>query len=145
MSQLNKFSQGKAMGKTLGPRKNQKTKNNQLAFSCPSKKIRPNEDRSLKLKNIQEQRKQLPIYHHMEPLTTVIKQSKSLVIVGEPGSGKTTQIPQFIDAANLNKGAKIAVTQPRRVAAISVASRVAQEYGKEVSLVCTFAPLEKKP
>lgn len=60
-----------------------------------------------------------------------------MVMVGETGSGKTTQIPQFVvysDLPNL-KGKMIACTQPRRVAAMSVAKRVADEMdGKQASL-----------
>ncbi|KAJ8977724.1 hypothetical protein NQ317_007273 [Molorchus minor] len=58
----------------------------------------------------------------------LIKRHKTLIILGETGSGKTTQIPQYINSARLQENGKIAITQPRRVAAISVALRVAQEY-----------------
>ena len=54
-----------------------------------------------------------------------IKKYKVLVLVGETGSGKTTQIPQFIHQEWNSK--KIVITQPRRVAAISIAKRVAME------------------
>lgn len=52
-----------------------------------------------------------------------------VIIVGETGSGKTTQIPQYMHEAGLTEGGalKIGCTQPRRVAAMSVAARVAQE------------------
>ena len=51
-----------------------------------------------------------------------------MILVGETGSGKTTQIPQFlIEAGIANKHKGIACTQPRRVAAMSVAKRVAEE------------------
>jgi HrpA-like RNA helicase len=50
---------------------------------------------------------------------------QTLILVGETGSGKTTQIPQFLlEAGYANKGQTIACTQPRRVAAMSVAQRV---------------------
>ncbi|KAL2346542.1 hypothetical protein Fmac_000542 [Flemingia macrophylla] len=52
-----------------------------------------------------------------------------LVIVGETGSGKTTQIPQYLHDAGYTKNGMIACTQPRRVAAMSVAARVSQEMG----------------
>ena len=51
-----------------------------------------------------------------------------MMVVGETGSGKTTQVPQFLHRAGFSRGGKmIAVTQPRRIAAISIASRVASE------------------
>ena len=52
-----------------------------------------------------------------------------LIIVAETGSGKTTQIPQYLHEIGYTKFGKIGITQPRRVAAMSVAARVAQEVG----------------
>ncbi len=72
------------------------------------------------------------------------RKSQILVFVGETGSGKTTQIPQFVlfdDLPHLNRK-MIACTQPRRVAAMSVAQRVAQELdvalGEEVGYSIRF-------
>lgn len=56
-----------------------------------------------------------------------IQQNDTLIIIGETGSGKTTQIPQFILQAGLADRGMIAITQPRRVAAITIATRVAKE------------------
>ncbi len=52
-----------------------------------------------------------------------------LIVIGETGSGKTTQITQYLAEAGLTKRGKIGCTQPRRVAAMSVAKRVAEEFG----------------
>jgi HrpA-like RNA helicase len=65
---------------------------------------------------IQETRRNLPIYSAKERLQTEIRENSSLVIIGETGSGKTTQIPQFVYEEDNNSG--IAITQPRRIAAI---------------------------
>ncbi len=69
----------------------------------------------------------LPVDAFRDELLDAVAVSPVLVCVGETGSGKTTQIPQFLaDAPFLNGGA-VVVTQPRRVAAVSVAHRVAAE------------------
>ncbi|OAY84022.1 putative pre-mRNA-splicing factor ATP-dependent RNA helicase DHX16 [Ananas comosus] len=77
----------------------------------------------------QEDRKSLPIYPYREELLKAIQDHQVLVIVGETGSGKTTQIPQYLHEAGYTEAGKIACTQPRRVAAMSVAARVSQEMG----------------
>lgn len=74
-----------------------------------------------------EQRKQLPVYKFRERIVQEIKKNDCLIFLGETGSGKTTQIPQFIyESGKLLRGI-CAITQPRRMAAISIAQRVAQE------------------
>ncbi|KAI2632020.1 P-loop containing nucleoside triphosphate hydrolase protein [Hypoxylon sp. NC1633] len=75
----------------------------------------------------------LPIAKHHDSLLYVIEKNQVTIVVGQTGSGKTTQIPQFLENAGwCSDGKIIAVTQPRRVAATTVAIRVAEEYGCEL-------------
>ncbi|KAI1816421.1 P-loop containing nucleoside triphosphate hydrolase protein [Poronia punctata] len=75
----------------------------------------------------------LPITKHHDSLLYLIETFPVTIVVGQTGSGKTTQIPQFLEHAGWCDGGKlIGVTQPRRVAATTVAVRVAEEYGCEV-------------
>lgn len=77
---------------------------------------------------MQEVRKSLPVYAYRDQILEAVKEFPVLIIVGETGSGKTTQIPQYLHEAGYSKnGQKIGCTQPRRVAAMSVAARVAEE------------------
>lgn len=86
-----------------------------------------------KAASIEDTRKSLPIYTFREQLLEAVSQYQVLIIVGETGSGKTTQIPQYLHEAGYTKnGLKVGCTQPRRVAAMSVAARVAEEMGVKV-------------
>lgn len=86
-----------------------------------------------KASSIEDTRKSLPIYTFRDGLLDAISQYQVLIIVGETGSGKTTQIPQYLHEAGYTKdGMKVGCTQPRRVAAMSVAARVAEELGVKV-------------
>uniref|UniRef100_A0A5B7BS90 RNA helicase n=1 Tax=Davidia involucrata TaxID=16924 RepID=A0A5B7BS90_DAVIN len=78
---------------------------------------------------LQEERKLLPMYPYRDELLKAVHDHQVLVIVGETGSGKTTQIPQYLHEAGYTKRGKVGCTQPRRVAAMSVAARVSQEMG----------------
>lgn len=78
---------------------------------------------------LQSDRKTLPIYPYRDELLKAVDDHQVLVIVGETGSGKTTQIPQYLHEAGYTQRGKIGCTQPRRVAAMSVAARVSQEMG----------------
>ncbi|GAA5895508.1 hypothetical protein JCM6882_006273 [Rhodosporidiobolus microsporus] len=80
--------------------------------------------------SIDETRKSLPVYQWREQFLEAVANYQVLVIEGETGSGKTTQLPQYLyEAGYCKDGKKIGCTQPRRVAAMSVAARVAEEVG----------------
>ncbi|OTA35828.1 hypothetical protein BTJ68_03977 [Hortaea werneckii EXF-2000] len=83
-----------------------------------------------KANTIEEKRKSLPVYQYRDTFLQAVNDYQILIIVGETGSGKTTQLPQYLyEAGYCKDGLKVGCTQPRRVAAMSVASRVAEEVG----------------
>lgn len=86
---------------------------------------------------------ELPISSRADEIIAAIRDNQVLILAGETGSGKTTQIPKMCLVAGCGERGKIACTQPRRVAATSVARRVAEELnvqlGREVGCKIRFA------
>ena len=91
---------------------------------------------------------ELPIHARREEIIRAIQQNQIIVIAGETGSGKTTQIPKFLLDAGYGQNGLIGCTQPRRVAALSVAQRIAEElgvtYGHEVGAKIRFTDQTRK-
>ena len=90
-----------------------------------------------------EEDEELPIVASKEAILDELRKQQILIVIGETGSGKTTQLPQFLlDAGFLGSDKMCAVTQPRRVAAQAVAARVSQErdqvLGQEVGYAVRF-------
>ena len=85
-----------------------------------------------KTRTLQEQRQFLPIYKVRKELLKVIRDTQVVVIVGETGSGKTTQLTQYLHEDGHTVYGMIGCTQPRRVAAMSVAKRVSEEVGTKL-------------
>ncbi|KAJ9169495.1 hypothetical protein P3X46_017682 [Hevea brasiliensis] len=71
----------------------------------------------------------LPIVQFEEKIIKTVEENPVVVIIGETGSGKSTQLSQMLHRRGYTKSGIVGVTQPRRVAAVSVARRVAQELG----------------
>lgn len=90
---------------------------------------------------IQTARLKLPILAEEQQIMELINENSVVIIAGETGSGKTTQIPQFLYEAGYALKQQIGVTEPRRVAAISMSQRVAEEMNlstREVSYLIRF-------
>ncbi|MEE8553054.1 MAG: DEAD/DEAH box helicase, partial [Desulfobacterales bacterium] len=94
---------------------------------------------SIKKKSWRKKNRPEPTYNETLPITAKkveiidsILKNKVVIISGETGSGKTTQIPKFCLAAGRGIDGKIGCTQPRRIAATTVSRRIAQELGEEL-------------
>ncbi|KAG4078101.1 hypothetical protein HA402_002152 [Bradysia odoriphaga] len=83
-------------------------------------------------KTILEQRRFLPVFAVRQELLNVIRENSVVIIVGETGSGKTTQLTQYLHEDGYSNFGMIGCTQPRRVAAMSVAKRVSDEMGTKL-------------
>lgn len=88
---------------------------------------------------IKQQRESLPVFHFRSQLIQAIKDNQIMIVVGETGSGKTTQLTQYLAESGFGNEGMIGCTQPRRVAAMSVAKRVAEEVGCEVGAEVGYA------
>ncbi|KRZ52360.1 putative ATP-dependent RNA helicase DHX35 -like protein, partial [Trichinella nativa] len=92
--------------------------------------------------SVQQQRVRLPIYKNRDVILYLIEKYQTLIIFGETGCGKSTQIPQYLLEAGWAEKQKICVSEPRRVAAVTLATRVAEErasiLGHEVGYVVRF-------
>ncbi|KAF8895011.1 P-loop containing nucleoside triphosphate hydrolase protein [Gymnopilus junonius] len=80
-----------------------------------------------KSRTLKEQREYLPAFACREELMKVIRENQVVIVVGETGSGKTTQLAQFLYEDGYCQHGLVGCTQPRRVAAMSVAKRVSEE------------------
>lgn len=92
--------------------------------------------RSSLAQKLQAEREQLPVFQHRHRVLDALQRHPVVVVAGETGSGKSTQIPQFLLEELLTAGKEarpcnIVVTQPRRISAMSLACRVSQELGCE--------------
>ena len=94
------------------------------------------EDENTVPEKIKRIRESLPIFDKKEVILDAIRGSQVVLIKGETGCGKTTQVPQYILEDRINHGngsmTNILVTQPRRISAVSMANRVAEERGEKM-------------
>ncbi|VDK59535.1 unnamed protein product, partial [Gongylonema pulchrum] len=90
--------------------------------------------------SLAETRKSLPVYAYRDEFIQAVHDHQVLIIEGETGSGKTTQLPQYLyEAGFCTNKMKVGCTQPRRVAAMSVAARVAEEMGVKLGIEVSIA------
>jgi pre-mRNA-splicing factor ATP-dependent RNA helicase DHX38/PRP16 len=92
-----------------------------------------------KTKTLKQQRESLPIFTVRDELLQVIRDNQVVVVVGETGSGKTTQMAQYLHEEGYTSYGNVGCTQPRRVAAMSVAKRVAEEVDCELGTTVGYA------
>jgi len=92
-----------------------------------------------KSKTLKEQREYLPAFAVREELMRVIRDNQVIIVVGQTGSGKTTQLTQFLYEEGYAQRGLIGCTQPRRVAAMSVAKRVSEEMDVELGGLVGYA------
>ncbi|KAK6022616.1 hypothetical protein OSTOST_11671, partial [Ostertagia ostertagi] len=93
--------------------------------------------------NMKQQRARLPIYKNRDHILYLCEKYRTVIIVGETGCGKSTQVPQYLlEAGWANDGRMIGITQPRRVAVVTLAARVAEEketiLGQDVGYTVRF-------
>lgn len=85
-----------------------------------------------RFKTLKQQREYLPIFGVRSELMQILQDNRIVIIVGETGSGKTTQLTQYLHEEGYSNYGIIGCTQPRRVAAVSVAKRVSEEMDCEL-------------
>jgi ATP-dependent helicase HrpA len=81
---------------------------------------------------------ELPVSARREDIAEAIRDHQVVIVAGETGSGKTTQLPKICLALGRGEGAMIGHTQPRRIAARSVAERIAEELGTDLGDVVGY-------
>ena len=74
----------------------------------------------------------LPVYQHKDVIIDALREHQVIVVESPTGSGKTTQIPKILYDAGFSQQGRIGVTQPRRIAAVSVSNFIARQYGEEI-------------
>ncbi|KAF2897114.1 hypothetical protein ILUMI_09060 [Ignelater luminosus] len=112
---------------TSGP----KNSNQRYGRLCGGK---PTVPRAAGSNQFMEFRQQLPVWREKERFLEMLKSNSVIIVTSETGSGKTTQIPQFIleNASNRCMTCKVICTQPRRLSTVAVAERVAAERGERL-------------
>lgn len=125
-AQLARFSRNSASTRSGGGATFRCSLGNQFKFAVPP----PRKQQSA----LEAGRRDLPIFAYREHILATLAGNQVLVVSGDTGSGKTTQVPQYMleEAHATGQACRIICTQPRRLAAISIADRVAHERGEQL-------------
>lgn len=133
---------GEVLGVSKKQQQNQETQSNGNNNNKFKNSLNNSNEPKPSYESIQEQRKTLPAYQVKDQVLQVIRDNQVVIIIGETGSGKTTQLTQFLNEDGYSNLGLIGCTQPRRVAAMSVAKRVSEEMdvklGQEVGYAIRF-------
>lgn len=91
---------------------------------------------------VMRSRKTLPAWKHREEVVSIAQRNRVVVVTGETGSGKSTQIPQFLlddlNSRGLSHAVDIICTQPRRISALGLADRVSEERSEKVGVTIGY-------
>jgi len=122
---------GSVIGEVLGVEKqtNETDINKNSKFNDTKDGLLDDDEEGEVKMSIAEQRKTLPAYAAKDDVLKMIRDNQVVIVIGETGSGKTTQLTQFLNEEGYGRLGMIGCTQPRRVAAVSVAQRVSEEMG----------------
>jgi ATP-dependent RNA helicase DHX57 len=93
--------------------------------------------------SVSESRKTLPAWKHHDEIVSICRSNRVIVVTGETGSGKSTQLPQYLLddflSCGLGHAVNIICTQPRRISAIGLAERVSDERGEKVGMTVGYS------
>ncbi|KAJ3426670.1 hypothetical protein M0812_26238 [Anaeramoeba flamelloides] len=136
--------------KSNNPQRNNKSKNNKgqsnkkKPTATQTKKLSQPKSYVLvdRLEEVKTHRETLPIFSEEQSIMEMISENDVVIICGETGSGKTTQVPQFLYESGYGTSlpfeGKIAITEPRRVAAVSMAKRVSYELNFKLGTIVGY-------
>ncbi len=85
--------------------------------------------KALQTQALQDQARQLPVYQQKQRILDTFEKNRVIIVQSPTGSGKTTQLPVILHEAGYSNSGIIAVTQPRRIAALSVSEFIAKQLG----------------
>ncbi|KAF3491166.1 uncharacterized protein GIQ15_00683 [Arthroderma uncinatum] len=129
---VHNFRQRNGTGDVTPSNETVQRKHNQASFSPDLQRLWANRSSTPNFQRMAESRAGLPIWSFRDQVIDALSENQTIIICGETGSGKSTQVPSFILENELASGreCKIYITEPRRISAISLARRVSEELGE---------------